>query len=429
MAAAIQAAQLMQTSPFVFGRQDLHNLTTQFRMNNVPLTSHIDEVMTQLMLVENVYTFVFTVPIINTINNFHLYEVKALPVFKEGDGYSIPIRNKYVAVNTATMEYFTASETEFDYCTRYPMCTVSEPFRKITSESPCEVVSLKFNTNMCTVVADSKAKASFISNRNVTYFSVPEAMEIHLICTESGKEFNQHTKINDYGSFNIPDGCEVKINNEISFRPGFVASVHTMTGANMFEILQFPEDIHEYPQKPDLEITTRPPLSFQTIESLSEGFNLIFDHETAIGEVIRICAYIAVVIVIFLIFYCCCRPCRLWFNGCCFIQKPTVYWKKIKGYKVPEFQNLKRLNKNPSDIKNSSMDIKMRTTNAFEVLSQRVRKITEDFHLKKTTEPTSNKVEDLDLDEIRPMPTTPPTFRTLHLLSTPSLYNPQPFPK
>ena len=429
MTSAIQSAKMVQTSPFVFGRNDLRNLTVQFRMNNIPLTNSVDDVMTQVTLVENVYTFIFSVPIINNQNNFHLFEVKALPVFKDGEGFSVKFENKYVAVNTATMEYFTTSETEFDYCTHYPICTVSEPFRKIVHDSPCEVRSLKLNSMVCPVVLNEKAKAAFISSRNTTYFSVPKPMEIHVICAETGDKFNEVDTISDYGFFNIPVGCEVKINNEISFRPGFVASVHSLTENSLFQILNFPEDIHEFPVKPNKSATeTRPVITLQNVESLAEGFDLIFDHETTIGEVIRILTYVAIFIAIFLIFYCCCKPCRLWFNGCCFLTKPTVYWRKIRGYKVPEFQNSKKTQ--PSDkASHSSHEIRARTAQQFATLTQRLRNLTADYTFRKTAEPTTTNTYEKAQDEIE-LPIPPPqSFRTLHIISDPTLYTPKPFPK
>jgi hypothetical protein len=35
--------------------------------------------------------------------------------------------------------------------------------------------------------------------------------------------------------------------------------------------------------------------------------------------------------------YCCFPRFRLWFNGCCFCEKPTKYWRDVKGYKVPDY--------------------------------------------------------------------------------------------
>ena len=432
MAASIQSAQLMQTSPFVFGKRDLLNLTKQFRMQNIPLTAHLEEVLAQVILVDNKYTFIFSVPIINALNNFHLYEVKALPVFKDGEGYSITINNKYIAINSATMEYFTASESEFDYCQKYPLCTVTEPFRKVTTDSPCEVKSLKFQTNLCPVTPAKNLQPAFISNRNITYFSVPHPMEIHVICTQSGKEFNQHTTINDYGYFNIPDGCEVRIANDISFRPGFVLGQHTLIDNSLFEILEVPDRLPEFPQMPETELTPRKQLSFKTIESMSEGFSLIFEGETTAAEVIRIITYIAITLTIVGIFYCCCRPCRLWVNGCCFFQKPTVYWKKIRGYKVPEFQNLRRQKAKSEDDNKVDIDLeaRTRTVKAFQALTDRVKRYTNDFALNKTPVNQPTTVDEINLDEISVLPPTPPQeFRTLHLISHPNLYHPKPFPK
>jgi len=424
MVQALQTSALLQTSPYVFGRKDLTELTKQFRINNIPLTNNIEEVMTQVVLVEKVYTFLLSIPIINTVNNFNLYEVKALPVFKNGEGFRVMFENKYIAINAMNMEYFTTSETEFNYCTQYPFCTVSKPFRKIIHDSPCEVRSLKLNSMVCSVEQDNKAKASFISNQNMTYFSVPEPMEIHAICSDAGTEFNEHKTINDYGFFNIPDGCEVKVGNDISLRPGFIASVHTLTDNTLFEILNFPEDIHDFPERPNISaITRRPLLSFESREKLAETFDIIFDHETAMGEFIRIGIYITVFVVILLIIYCSCPKCRLWVHGCCFLTKPTVYWRKVRGYKVPDYQNPK----SKKNRETNSEEIREQTARQFSFLTQRLRKLTSEYTLRKAPEPTNTYKTANELDEIVVSP--PQDFRSLHVISDPKLYPTTPFPK
>lgn len=417
MATAVQAAKNMQTSPFVFGQEDLRNLTTRFRMNHIPLTANIDEVLTSVVLVDNRYTFIFSVPIINTINNFHIYEVKALPLFKEGKGYDVLFEHKYIAVNTATREYFTTSETEYNYCTRYPLCTVSEPFRIISDDSPCEVRSLRHKVNDCPIKLNENAQPSFLSNRNITYFSVPKPMEIHLICTHSGKTFSEQKLIDDYGSFTIPDGCEVKINNEISFRPGFVASVHSLAQNSMFEILNIPNELHEFP-------TTEAPIatntfipSFRNVEHLSESFELLFDSDTTYGEIIRITIYVLIILAIFGILYCACTKFRLWFNGCCFLTKPTVYWRKVHGYQVPEYNRRKKPD-NPANSPLNEQEQK-RTAFQFSSLTTRMRNLTDEINFfrrdpPETTfytgveQPSPDKSDQLDRISVLPIPPAMP---------------------
>jgi len=84
---AIQAAKVLQTSPYVFGKRDLANITAQFRYDNIPLTTSVDDVITTVMIIEKTYTFIVMVPIIKTTNDFQFNEVKVLPVFNNGEGF------------------------------------------------------------------------------------------------------------------------------------------------------------------------------------------------------------------------------------------------------------------------------------------------------------------------------------------------------
>jgi len=53
---------------------------------------------------------------------------------------------------------------------------------------------------------------------------------------------------------------------------------------------------------------------------------------------------------IFFILYGCSSNFRLWVNGCCFFTKPTVYWRKVKGYNVPAFTREKPIKESKSSF-------------------------------------------------------------------------------
>ena len=427
MVAAIQSGKALQTSPYVFGESDLHNLTAKFRFNNVPLTANINDIITTVQLVENSYTFIISVPIVNMVNHFHLYEVKALPVFREGNGYRVDYKYEYLAINSATLEYVALSETEYRVCSQYPLCTVHTPFRKIDHKAPCEIRSLKYKNNVCPVKIDDTAKAAYLTVQNKTYFSVPSPLDIHLTCTQSDKEFNEHKTISDYGFFVIPSGCEVSIGTDVSIRPGFVAGTHNLQDNTLFQILKVPDSLHEFPTKPNTTLLQpRQPITFNDVHSFADGINLVFDHETTIGEIIRILTYIAIFIAILLIFYCTCRPFRLWLNGCCFCTKPTVYWRKIRGYATPDFQRqnkIKNNSHNEGDKSKSLENVHRAPMTQFAALTQRVKDLRDDMNIfaKKNTAAAPNESRAEEMTESYEMPPPPPSnFHTLHFVHNPN---------
>jgi hypothetical protein len=81
---------------------------------------------------------------------------------------------------------------------------------------------------------------------------------------------------------------------------------------------------------------------FKDVSSMRDAVNLVFNQDTTLAEVIRIFIYILTILSILGTIYCFYPKFRLWFNGCCFITKPTKYWRDVKGYKVPDFISRQR---------------------------------------------------------------------------------------
>jgi len=419
MASAIQAGKQYYTSSYIFGQEDLMNMTTYYRLNNIPLTTSLADVITSVALIENTYTFIIAVPIINKQNAFDLYEVRSLPLFRDQKGYKVQITNNFIAVNTATNEYTTLTKTEYEACTAYSVCPVSGPFLKINTNAPCEVRTLKYLSNVCPLLEDPTAQPTFFTYGNDTYYSVPKPVDIHLSCPVTRKTFTETQTINDFGHFSIPEGCQANINNEISIRPGFVAGQHFLTDNTLFKILEIPSELLDIPTPPPVvNQTSKPPLSFRTVGTVSETLSLLFEHETATGEAIRIVIYISIVITILLLCYCLIKPFRYWINGCCFFQKPTVYWKKIKGYQVPDF---KRNNKDPENPETESLKFastllkqqgsytpaeQVDNQQQFNTLIRRVASFSENF--KRTINERKKKSDELENVEVRP----PTNFRS-----------------
>jgi hypothetical protein len=95
--------------------------------------------------------------------------------------------------------------------------------------------------------------------------------------------------------------------------------------------------LHKYPTTTKAPNTTLSPIKFRDVASIGDAVSIVFNHDTTFAEMIRILCYIFSILSILATIYCCYPRFRLWFNGCCFFQKPTKYWRDVKGYKVPEY--------------------------------------------------------------------------------------------
>jgi len=199
--------------------------------------------------------------------------------------------------------------------------------------------------NVCPLEPFPSAQPTFLTFRHTTYFSVPSKMTIMVSCSETSGAYAENKIINNYGAFEIPKGCDVNINNEYKIRPSFVAKTIVYQFDSVLAILPVDKRLPNY-SFPTTPIPTQMYTSQMTLREIGnfgDGVGIVFSHETAVGEIIRVSIYLAGVAVIFAILYFSIKPFRLWVNGCCFCTKPTVFFRDVKGYaNVPEFSRKKK---------------------------------------------------------------------------------------
>jgi hypothetical protein len=97
-----------------------------------------------------------------------------------------------------------------------------------------------------------------------------------------------------------------------------------------------------YPTTKAPVIVSQDPVHLKDISSVGDAVNIIFNQDTTLAELIRIVIYIMSFISILGAIYCIYPKFRLWFNRCCFLQKPTKYWRDLKGYIVPDYVSKSR---------------------------------------------------------------------------------------
>jgi len=338
MSQAIASAIQHHTSPYVFGVADLQNLTSSFRYQGIPLTAELNDVYTTLAIVDNMYTFIFSAPILTQENDMFLYEIRDLPIYNNKIQYRLNITNRFIAVNFNTDEYVILSPTEYYHCLNSHLCMAASSFLTIGKDSPCEVLSLKYQTQHCDLYISKEPMPNFLTYYNVTYYSLPMETEVQIICKDTQASVTQYKQLYGTGELQTAPGCTLNINKQISVRPSYVLSRHNLEGDSFFKFLKVPDmPLHKYPTTTKAPNTTLSPFQFRDVSSIGEAVNVVFNHDTTVAELIRILCYIVAILSILATIYCCYPRFRLWFNGCCFIQKPTKYWRDVKGYKVPDF--------------------------------------------------------------------------------------------
>jgi hypothetical protein len=338
MSQAIASAIQHQTSPYAFGVKDLQNLTTVFRYQGIPLTDDLNDVYTSMAIVDDMYTFIFSAPILTQENDMFLYEIRDLPIYNSKVQYRLNITNRFVGINFNTDEYVILTNNEYSNCMSSHLCMAAASFLTIGKDSPCEVLSLKYKTQQCDLIVSDQNMQNFLTYGNVTYYSLPYETEVQVICKDAQASVTQIKQLYGVGELQTAPGCNININKQVSIRPSYVLSRHNLEGESFFKFLQMPNmPLHKYPTTTKAPNTTLSPIKFRDVASIGDAVSIVFNHDTTFAEMIRILCYIFSILSILATIYCCYPRFRLWFNGCCFFQKPTKYWRDVKGYKVPEY--------------------------------------------------------------------------------------------
>jgi len=332
---AIEAALQGIPSAYVFGQKDLNNVTSAFRYTGIALQNDLKKVTADVIVVNRTYHFFFQVPIDVPDNYVQMYEIKSLPAFNGGQKYMPKSTHKYVGISTLNNEYVLPTDNEFYKCINTQTCSISTPFIKITDNLPCEIQTIKSKSYKCPFVRVDDMEPAYITYNNQTYYSVPNETSIHVKCPQA--HLNKWEVINNIGMIETPPDCPLSI-QQYSIRPSFVKSKETLESNDLFKILPANDtSFIQYIQETLQTHTERPMLQLRNHTSITKTIQDIFQKDKVNQNMAHFAAFLLGILILFALIFAISKPFRLWFKGCCFITKPSVYWNKVRGYEVPLF--------------------------------------------------------------------------------------------
>ena len=350
MQSAINAATQSIPSPYVFSNKDLQNITHTFRMNDILLTTNLNEISASVLIVEDQLTFMFNVPVNDHRNKFNFYEVRQLPVFMNNKSYKIDIANKFIGINVFTNEYILLSQTEFQRCLILPICTLPSPFIRITEQSPCEVLTFKDNIQTCPLVETLNSSPVFYTYKNTTMYSIPHSVQVHITCKQGRQVQSTYRKISGMGTFDMTPGCSIHIPPNTNIRPEYMIGQQALSSDTLMgTIKDYTKDSAFLPLLLNVSTSTIKPLKINDVTTFQQGIELIFNHEQLTTEVVRIIAYLIIAILILYSLTCCFPKLKLWLKSFCLITKPEKYWG-MRKYIIPSpFIRQNKVNKPTGD--------------------------------------------------------------------------------
>jgi Baculovirus F protein len=332
--------------------------------------------------------------------------------------------SKYLAVHTNEEQYVTLSDSEYYNCKQYFVCTAATPFMAIGPSSPCEILTLKYDSPYCELELYNGPVHNFLTYGNVTYYSVREQVEVKIVCEDTQASLNKIQVIYGTGKIQIAPGCTLKISQSAHIRPSYIVSRHNLESDTFFKFLKMPETLpHKYPTTTAPANVSQPPLRLNEVQSVQDAIGIVFNQDTTFSEIIRILVYLISIVSILGTIYCCYPRFRLWFNGCCFFQKPTKYWRDIKGYQVPEFISRHRQQKAvDTQIEIETVDEDVTPVTTQEPIYAKVNKsqtVTDPIYAKPTQVPKEDIFEPRPVEAQNVAPPYP--FNRLNRLYSPLL--------
>jgi len=350
MQSAVNSATQAIPSPYVFSNKDLQNITHTFRMNEIMLTTNLNEISASILLVDNQITFMFNVPVNDDRNKFQFYEIRQLPVYINDKSYKVEIENNFIGINDFTNEYMLLSQTEFQRCLIMPICILPSPFIRITETSPCEILTFKDNVQTCPIKEIPHAPPVFYTYKNTTIYSIPNPIQIHITCKQGRQTQSSYKRISGMGTFDVTPGCTIHIPPDTNIRPEYMIGQEYLKGDTLMgTINEFTKDSAFLPLLLNVSTSTLKPLKINEISNFKQGIDLIFNHEQLGTEVVRILAYCAIAIVIIYSMTCCFPKFKLWLKSFFLITKPEKYWG-MRKYIIPSpFIRKSKINNPPSD--------------------------------------------------------------------------------
>jgi hypothetical protein len=175
----------------------------------------------------------------------------------------------------------------------------------------------------------------FYTYKNATTYSIPRPIQIHITCKKGRLTQSSYKTISGMGTFDVTPGCTIHVPPDINIRPEYMIgqefmSSNTLTGT----IREYTKDSAFLPLLLNVSTSTFKPLVLNDVKTFEQGVDLIFNHETLSTEVVRVIAYICIVLIILWSLTCCFPKLKLWLKSFCLITKPEKYWG-MRKYIIP----------------------------------------------------------------------------------------------
>jgi hypothetical protein len=328
---------LGQWTPSLLAPSELNQLKAEMLIKhklNIDITfKHIE---TNVVVHENNYHLILTMPLIEQSEAARLYKISTLPVYLNKIAYRADIDATNIAIFSGNVEYSVLTDEEMQICRSEPTnCRVAGLKHSYSDKSLCVVKTFKVRNAHCGVHPTNETAPFFELHRNLLIFSVAQPMEIATDCVDAkGNNVNNAFTIQDVGQVAVPPGCVLSTGNgKIRTLPA--PKQVALTDSALFQVISQIPDIRVPPMK---ELQPAEKSIFQEIPDFqlkpmdNTNITALIISSFQPGNVISFGVKFAIAFgIIFLVLSCCCicnRTCRVWFTSCIMIRPMQPWWQK-----------------------------------------------------------------------------------------------------
>ena len=175
-----------------------------------PVVPSINDFTMSLGYTGNDMIIFFKIPIEEPFKIASLYRIARFPFFENMTRYH-PKSNGNLAFVLKTQAI--ALLTPTDPCIEKYVCSINQPFTKLTPEADCLVKEFFSQNSTCHKLIDERQGKFYHRIGNQLFFSLPERALISLLCRRNGTTIRKQREIEGRGMIRIRQSCIINSND------------------------------------------------------------------------------------------------------------------------------------------------------------------------------------------------------------------------
>ena len=343
LAILITNAQTKNVSPFLISRDEMKQIATEYRSNNIFLSDNLNDAEAAYVYYDDHFIFSISMPVLNEKDKYHVYKASKIPIFTKNGIFEAEIDTNYVAYSITSNTYRILTEEEFSYCKYFKFCKTADVERPIKPSSHCVIKTISKQNSECPLKESTLTEPFYHINGNNLIYSVGGPQPTTLICENN--PIRKTIYLEGMGIAKIESGCKILFENDMIAYINPEPEIVDLGQIKFMEVFKYTPNINDF----NVEIVYanksithyKPNITTVDTSSFEHIWNEIKNPSQVIPEIIRVLAGIFIFVVLFSLLCCCSKRFAIWFKSCTFWKNPRTYWVDYRNYDLGTFNKYK----------------------------------------------------------------------------------------